>query len=898
METNELVSKISKKFTSDEMLGEFLSQYLFDEEFEKELYILASKELYTYMNSYTSEYNFSVILSALTFVALKYYDGSYWEHVYEHLKLDFFKMSDQVFSSKIRECLRENLKGKIKGSRLIELPVINSIIPFNYMDAFFIFCYDIYFYNFRCSLKDFSKEDLKFIYDSLRTKMSDSSNEFTVKGLNKTYVLLKSTQNMIVSSYGIDSLINVTEKVIRMIDRFYWDKPLYETFDYYKIPYSKWVSTVNYEEKTRKIKEAKERTEHIRWIPKFIFKNNEVYLETREDNISDVYEKRHLEMIVYENDVVIYSENNLEIETIIGGYRVGSKRFRITNPFGNIRYVLKCKEQVVFESEQKLYRNDVLMFTSTGIEIKNNTNHNNEEIIFVTKKKFTNDHSILKNDYYITRIEVDSTMQFKIGDTVVGFNEMPFEGINGIECLNAYFDFKESNKIYSKIHNVVFNYSGDIEKAVLDINKVKQKVTEMDDVEIKKVDSIYCITLHGKMFENNHYLIKLFELGNKKILKEYCFILDEEFSFRTEFIQDNVYLFHINSSLYETEPLEWSLTNKWEFPLECPIEDEDTYHTIIFKLKSPIYRFDNKQWHSFKEGIWKDEMSSFEYLDISGMTIKKIQLFDNQHRLLLEDIPFKQLIGIYKILTSSFISYSSYKYLCLKIIDINLKEYDLTIANELVFKYLDLSLDEETKSLKLTPFYIGNDAVEIKLKYKDQEEILKCNSGQTVVFNNVRRSLKYRITVEYMNYNTFSFEELDYRPFIWIGNPIPDKTMFNIETCELCLMDKGIEEFVSKKVDNVILVVNKLIDEKDHLYDVSLIKRKDGKLVYLRNLKEIKMNVINRFGLKGKIKCVITEQEDLLLYDPYNETIYEGEHKMYSPIEEFTLKFYRGSKNE
>ena len=827
MDQLELNSNIHKLFHSNEVLGEMLSQYLFDEKVEKELYIMAARELYTYMNSYTEEYDFSIILGALTFIAIKYYDGAYWEHVYKYLKNDFFKMSDQVFSSKVRECIRENCKNKVNSSRLIDFPVMNAIVPFNYMDDFFTFCYDIYFYNFRCSLKDYTRDDLVSIFTSLRSKMSETANEFTVKGLNKTYVLLKSTQNMIISQFGIDSLINVTEKVIKMIDRYYWDKPIYDTYDYYQIPFNKWVKTVNTEEKKRKITEAKERTEFIRWIPKFIFKNNEIYLETRDDNISDVYEKRHLEMIVYENDQIIHRENNLEVENIIGGYRVASKRFTIKNPFNKIRYVLKCKEQIVFESEEKLFRNDLLMFTTSGHEIKNNTNHNNEEIIFVTKEKFSDCHSLYRNGYYITRIEVDFSMQFKIGNTVVGFNEIPFDGINGIEYPFVYFDFDCKNKIYSKIHNIVFNYIGDIDKAFLEINSIKHKVVDMEYVEVKKVDTLYSITLKNSFFENGYYKIKFGELGNKKLINEYCFILDEEFNFKTEHIKDNVYLYYITSSLYETEPLEWELTNKWEFPLECPIKDEDTYHTIIFKLKSPIYRFDYKNWSSFKDGIWSPDMMKFEKIQISGIQLKKLQLYSNDNRLLLDDIPFKQLMGIYELLTSTFISYSSYKFTYLKVISEDSNEYNLTIANEVLFGNLELELNEENNTLRLTPYYLGNDEVDIKLKYGDTEEVLKSNSGMSVTFNNIRRCVKYKIYVGYMNFNNFSLEELHYRPFIWIGQPIPNRTMFDIEYCELCVMNNGIEEFIPKIIKNVKLVINELIDKNENIYNVSLIKEKN-----------------------------------------------------------------------
>ena len=48
--------------------------------------------------------------------------------------------------------------------------------------------------------------------------------------------------------------------------------------------------------------------------------------------------------------------------------------------------------------------------------------------------------------------------------------------------------------------------------------------------------------MKNSFFENGYYKIKFGELGNKKLINEYCFILDEEFNFKTEHIKDNVYL--------------------------------------------------------------------------------------------------------------------------------------------------------------------------------------------------------------------------------------------------------------------------------------------------------------------------------------------------------------------
>ena len=41
--------------------------------------------------------------------------------------------------------------------------------------------------------------------------MDTKDNSLDVKGLNKTYVLIQATKNIIIKNYGLKSLINLTE---------------------------------------------------------------------------------------------------------------------------------------------------------------------------------------------------------------------------------------------------------------------------------------------------------------------------------------------------------------------------------------------------------------------------------------------------------------------------------------------------------------------------------------------------------------------------------------------------------------------------------------------------------------------------------------------------------------
>ena len=453
MQYEEILNELNNAFKGHKILGEYFIDYLNDSEFEELLYSLAQPEIYAHFNFTTGCKHPEYVIFAMTYIALKYYNGNYWDKATEVLNNDKICKSDSVFQSKMRSFIREYDDYNINASRLIEIPVIHAIIPQYFIYNYFVFCYDIYFYNLRCSLKKFSRDDLKFVFDSLKSKMNDVNDNLEIKGLNKTYTLIKTTKKIITTGYGLDSLMNITEKIIRMIDNFYWDKPQPVMPAYYQDAYEKWVKTVNAEEKARSVREAKERTEFVKWTPKFIMINNAIYLETRDDNISDVYDKHKLVMRVYQNGNLIEERKNLRVSDMIGGYRLNSERFKIDYPLDNIRYVLSCGDEIVYDSTDLLYR-DFLLFDEFGREVKNHTDKDDDIIAFITKKEFDNKNNskvIQKEGYQVRYINVNKNSSFLIDDIRVDFVSLPLPGIYGSIASNAYFDYTYDNNIYNNL---------------------------------------------------------------------------------------------------------------------------------------------------------------------------------------------------------------------------------------------------------------------------------------------------------------------------------------------------------------------------------------------------------------------------------------------------------------
>ena len=363
------------------LIGLKLIDYFDDQEFEKELFLYASNEIRKYINTYNCSHP-QFILIALSYISLKYYDGNFWDHVIYVFSDVQGSLTSEVFTSKLRHFIKANSDIEQFSTRVIDFPLMQSIIPFKFIEKFFDFCFDIYEYNFEFSLKGFSSEDIFDLFNSLKLKIKDENDLLEINGLNKSYTLIQATKKIVINMYGIDKLVELTEKIIRLIDDYYWDKPEKTYSSYLMTPYNNWKKKITNEEKKRRTAEAKKKTEFIKWTPKFVLSNQNVFIETRNDKIPDTLDKYSLKMEILENDKVIYSKNNLVVSPIIGGYRIKPEVFSISNPLNKIRYRLLCDDFIIYDSEDKLYRNYIL-FDASGNEIKNHTDHVGEFVSLI-----------------------------------------------------------------------------------------------------------------------------------------------------------------------------------------------------------------------------------------------------------------------------------------------------------------------------------------------------------------------------------------------------------------------------------------------------------------------------------------------------------------------------------
>ena len=214
---NSVINEIKELLRSNRLIGNKLIKYYDDEDFFTFLNQRAEKILmYNLSSPYlTIEESYDVIIS-LSFIALKYYNGNFWgdvERIYEKL-YSMPGIRTQKIRNKIVEILKD-FRGNDK--RYIEYPIKNAIVPYPFIDKYYDFMFDIYRLNFKESLPENLVDEIRYIFEAIHEKINEDSDELSIEVTNKTYKLIKSTQNIIKNEENLNELCELSANVLERI---------------------------------------------------------------------------------------------------------------------------------------------------------------------------------------------------------------------------------------------------------------------------------------------------------------------------------------------------------------------------------------------------------------------------------------------------------------------------------------------------------------------------------------------------------------------------------------------------------------------------------------------------------------------------------------------------------
>ena len=179
---------------------------------------MAQIQLKNALNSYSglSIKDPEIVVISLSLIAMLEYDGAFYESVRKKYKSLYSMISEQKIEGLIRTVLNRyrTREDKSTRSRIINVPLRQSIVPKYYLANFFDFIFDIYKINFEYVLSSELYDDFQFVYDGLKSNMQSEGDTLEVKITQKTYKLIQTTKDLVTKENNFDPLISLLNNLV------------------------------------------------------------------------------------------------------------------------------------------------------------------------------------------------------------------------------------------------------------------------------------------------------------------------------------------------------------------------------------------------------------------------------------------------------------------------------------------------------------------------------------------------------------------------------------------------------------------------------------------------------------------------------------------------------------
>lgn len=849
-----------KALLKEEQLGYSLIKYLNNIDFEKELIAITKQKGFDELKfSHPMQEAKEYVILALTFLALKYYDGSLWSYVHEKYP-NIFKNQHEMEINILNKVLKPlTEKYNCKGN-YYQIPVINAIIPFKYLADYFDFAHDIYVKNLDCSLECDLEQEIKNIFNSIANMLNDKDDNFSYeydKNSSKTYKLIIATKRIIKSGFKQDELILITKNIIHKINDYYNNKNINTNY-YIDESFNKWLQKNQNDIQKSEITSATTLSTKSN-CAYFSYDNNEIYLHTQILKIPGDYDPKLFKLEVLENEEVIYKKDNLIIRKILGGLKIETVEYLIKNPLNKISVRIFYNDKVIDNTDNSLFR-DYLLFDDNK-ELKNNKSYNGS-VYFIYKQncddKLTqikqngfykvayanvneNDEFVLDNNYRI--IFTDTTKSQIIGNKIYG-----------LELTNQ----EETFDIYNSIHKIILVAN------IKDDSKYKIRINNifLDSFEYVTKNNAIVYILNSLIINTpDFYIIELIDITKNKIIKKYEFLYDPNIKINQTITNNESICFQYAGT--------FNLINKdnkvfQEFNLLINNLNKDKYflniHNIIyeciFSLTIPYYQIDDKLPNTFHKYLASEDFDNSSKLFFNIDNCNKVTYTtnaNNTYELTIKTLGLRKYVELSGLINFKDSDLIKIQFFCNDIekenlliynkpvVDLEKSSYSIDWSNEeVIFKTVIYGKKSSDKIF----IELSNKNVEIQEQEVNDINIFKLNTDITRVDYCI-----YQLIKQYSG-----FELLENKKILQKD----DFSYFAISQImqKYLLIDKiEIEKYKNKWVDAKNLYI-KLVQKINEFEFIGYLYYKEhNNMNYYNEIKTIKV-IVTKIYYENKYHCL------------------------------------------
>lgn len=899
------INKLKFLISENKLIGNELIKFIDDEEFFDYIHRESEEIIKNSMDvSISNLQDYYEVIISLSIIALKYYDGNFWSYVQETYKELYNRYSAQKIRGKINDILAKYKGNNLK--RYISYPIMNAIVPVKFLSNYFEFMYDIYKINFQKSIPDNVEDELKHVFNGLNSYIREDQDDLDLAVTNKTYKLIKTTQSIIKNAINLEELVQLSTKVIKYIDNFYWNDISREICDnsYFMKGLNTWKAQTEDKEQIRYSGERKEREYTSKWKPRFKLKDEKIYLITPIHRVPKDVDPKKINIFVYNDDEPISLEEEPVVQEVIGGYIVEPKNIVLNKPIGKLTYILSDCTKEIYNSRDSLYRN-IIAFNKDGNEMKSNVPYN-DIVIFASDIIDNENIEVFKTyEYYkLGSIAVNEGDSLIVNNTIFLFDNFSKPGIIGKQKDGAkiYFNDKEF-LVYTNVFSIVFETERNIENLALEVNNKKYKIKDMKfkqngDNVIKNIT----VELEN-VKKDGFYYIKIFDLISDEIIYKYEFFVDGKIDWTCEEIQKEEYLILVDSSL-ELMNEEGQITN--EFYINTKKQTEAEIYIKLgngkkarYSLDLPIqfYKIDNNEWSEVHNYIWYYDIGFNSKLYFKNIQLDEVELFDRDDCILKFQLDEKS-----KCIDISIIK-NYYKEKELKLL---IKKDDIEICHIPILKECkynqdrsSIIFDPEKEILEIVTDYIGKSNLLLKIEDDNNKLVYKKKLDKNFTKIQLRGFQAFKeYTIEFyeekqeiLETSTLIYKTTvhcySYRNFI--------HRYFNISKI---YYGYDLDNLNEMNLWNTFIHIDARIGKTTYIGRVY--QMRNNEQYYMNKVNPVKMELtttINENHMNAMITVLEGELEGAgLLIDKPNKTIYDGDNPNLQDIYEYEILLEKRKK--
>lgn len=898
--TNLRIEFLKKQIRARNIIGIDLIELIDNEDMIHKIHYTAEIQLKRKLESYSgiSGADDEIIFLSLVLIALMEYDGSFYDKL-ETIYSDLYEhYNEQRINGTIRSLIRkyEISMYHEEKKRIINTVLLQSIVPQKFLSYFYEFIFDIYQKNFdytlaNCDLMD----EFDFIYNGLRKKLNLEDDTLTLNVTKKTYRLIKTTKLLIQKEKNFESIKRLSVLVIKLIDKFFWDKDGSSIKNpYFRNGFNDWLKVYHREDHG----DRKRTNEGNRWEPKLILNNDIVELIPPIHKIKDTICYSDIRVVVKNYDEILYENTRPEIEAIFGGYTVSVNKIQIKNPLGQLTYLLYEKDEVIYSTKKKLYR-DVLFFNSNGNEVKANTNFDGElQVIHKNISKLVKDY-LNKEKYRIGFANVDRSELLEVDGYMYRFSAIRNLGVCGLKLIDHYVvEANTKYEMYKRVDCLVFQSDLPLQCLGVKFNYKEFKLTDLN-VKQNRENNRYEYIVPLKQLTDGIHTISVYDLTSSKNISglTYKIALDSEYEEKLSKVDDYNYILDIKSSLTENISKFFDVQSIEDLGLF--FKYNHMYYNFEFPLDIGLYKLDDSNWKPFSESIWKGDINPDTVLHLYGIHTNQIRIIGNSCAL-LDEIDIKNEHSV--ALRIGFIKKYESNYNTVHIgwhEDGEMKGICCVNHNYVMENECEFNFDRKNSQLIFSIAYCGRNSVGIEVYEGDQQVLVldRIENSKNVLLKNINSNTSY----------TFKVYEKTRVGFKTTNNLIWEtkKEFYGMDyflnrsfrITKAYYFDWNIDDknYQSIRLQNDYVKLNKQVDNDTYIGTIYC--NQNGVLRVIKGFENVTVT-INDIAVRT-FRASITIDGDGLLLDEENKCILHNLNDRYATdIVEYQIYYKRGDSNE